>query len=209
MRLWPNSSASPGVGDALDLVRDEARRLRERAPATGRLVAAAGREIERLAAGVIQGAAANAGFEQRIAALSEQAEILADAARESPSRSDDRGGGPAVLGRRGARAHSRAIGATSSAAGRLACRRGYERWRTPRGRWRWRWTSTSCSTPTACCSRSAIRRPKGALDPSCYDLLASEARLASFMAIAKGDAPGAALVPPRPRGDAGRRAARR
>ena len=25
------------------------------------------------------------------------------------------------------------------------------------------------------------------LDPSCYDLLASEARLASFMAIAKGD----------------------
>jgi cyclic beta-1,2-glucan synthetase len=28
-----------------------------------------------------------------------------------------------------------------------------------------------------------------ALDPSCYDLLASEARLASFIAIAKGDAP--------------------
>jgi cyclic beta-1,2-glucan synthetase len=29
----------------------------------------------------------------------------------------------------------------------------------------------------------------GALDPSCYDLLASEARLASFIAIAKGDLP--------------------
>ncbi len=29
----------------------------------------------------------------------------------------------------------------------------------------------------------------GVLDPSCYDLLASEARLASFMAIAKGDVP--------------------
>ena len=28
---------------------------------------------------------------------------------------------------------------------------------------------------------------EGALDPSCYDLLASEARLASFVAIAKGD----------------------
>ena len=27
------------------------------------------------------------------------------------------------------------------------------------------------------------------LDPSCYDLLASEARLASFVAIAKGDVP--------------------
>lgn len=30
---------------------------------------------------------------------------------------------------------------------------------------------------------------ESALDPSCYDLLASEARLASFIAIAKGDAP--------------------
>jgi cyclic beta-1,2-glucan synthetase len=30
---------------------------------------------------------------------------------------------------------------------------------------------------------------EGVLDPSCYDLLASEARLASFIAIAKGDAP--------------------
>ena len=29
----------------------------------------------------------------------------------------------------------------------------------------------------------------GSLDPSCYDLLASEARLASFVAIAKGEAP--------------------
>jgi len=30
---------------------------------------------------------------------------------------------------------------------------------------------------------------EGTLDPSCYDLLASEARLASFLAIAKGDVP--------------------
>ncbi|MBY0563202.1 MAG: protein ndvB [Hyphomonadaceae bacterium] len=33
------------------------------------------------------------------------------------------------------------------------------------------------------------RGADNALDPSCYDLLASEARLASFLAIAKGDAP--------------------
>ena len=33
------------------------------------------------------------------------------------------------------------------------------------------------------------RVAEGSLDPSCYDLLASEARLASFVAIAKGDAP--------------------
>jgi len=31
--------------------------------------------------------------------------------------------------------------------------------------------------------------PEGTLDPNCYDLLASEARLASFIAIAKGDIP--------------------
>ncbi len=33
------------------------------------------------------------------------------------------------------------------------------------------------------------RVAEGSLDPSCYDLLASEARLASFVAIAKGDVP--------------------
>ena len=33
------------------------------------------------------------------------------------------------------------------------------------------------------------RATDGTLDPSCYDLLASEARLASFVAIAKGDIP--------------------
>jgi len=33
------------------------------------------------------------------------------------------------------------------------------------------------------------RVAEGSLDPSCYDLLASEARLASFVAIAKGDIP--------------------
>src|ERR1700689_3785810 len=34
-----------------------------------------------------------------------------------------------------------------------------------------------------------FRGTDGTLDPSCYDLLASEARLASFIAIAKGDVP--------------------
>ena len=33
------------------------------------------------------------------------------------------------------------------------------------------------------------RMAENSLDPSCYDLLASEARLASFIAIAKGDVP--------------------
>ena len=49
------------------------------------------------------------------------------------------------------------------------------------------------------------RATDGTLDDSCYDLLASEARLASFIAIAKGDIPRAALVPARPHGHAHRR----
>ena len=42
------------------------------------------------------------------------------------------------------------------------------------------------------------------LDPNCYDLLASEARLASFVAIAKGDIPARHWFRLGPRGDAGR-----
>ena len=61
--------------------------------------------------------------------------------------------------------------------------------RRRRARWRWRWISPSCSTPSASCCRSAIRVADNRLDPSCYDLLASEARLASLFAIAKGDVP--------------------
>ena len=45
---------------------------------------------------------------------------------------------------------------------------------------------------------------EGVLDHNCYDLLASEARLASFFAIAKGDVAGEALVPAGPRRNAGR-----
>ena len=52
-----------------------------------------------------------------------------------------------------------------------------------------RWSSVFSSTRRANCFRSGIGLPKAALDPNCYDLLASEARLASFVAIAKGDVP--------------------
>ncbi len=45
----------------------------------------------------------------------------------------------------------------------------------------------------------------GTRDPNCYDLLASEARLASFLAIAKGDAPARHWFRLGPRGHAGRR----
>ncbi len=52
-----------------------------------------------------------------------------------------------------------------------------------------RWSSTSCSTRSASCCRSAIAPPTARSTTSCYDLLASEARLASFIAIAQGRHP--------------------
>ena len=61
--------------------------------------------------------------------------------------------------------------------------------RVPRDRWRSRWSSASCSIANASCCRSAIGCPRARSTPNCYDLLASEARLASFIAIAKGDLP--------------------
>ena len=60
-----------------------------------------------------------------------------------------------------------------------------------------RWSSASSSTPTRKIFSIGYRVTDGSLDPSAYDLLASEARLASFIAIAKGDVPVVALVPPR------------
>ena len=63
-----------------------------------------------------------------------------------------------------------------------------------------RWSSVFSSTPTRQLLSIGYRVADGALDPSCYDLLASEARLASFVAIAKGDVPPTPLVPPGARG---------
>ena len=59
----------------------------------------------------------------------------------------------------------------------------------PRGRWRSRWSSAFCSTSDRKLLSIGYRVADGTLDPNCYDLLASEARLASFVAIAKGDVP--------------------
>ena len=73
-----------------------------------------------------------------------------------------------------------------------------------RKRWFSPWTSAFSSTiaenyfPSA----SAVRTAPWMLN--CYDLLASEARLTSFIAIAKGDVPVLPLVSSGPRADAGR-----
>ena len=50
-----------------------------------------------------------------------------------------------------------------------------------------RWNSAFWSIHNVGSFPIGYRAADGTLDPSCYDLLASEARLASFVAIAKGD----------------------
>ena len=70
-------------------------------------------------------------------------------------------------------------------------RRGASARRSPPGARRQsrRWTSASSSTGARKLFSIGYRASDGALDPGYYDLLASEARLASFVAIAKGDVP--------------------
>ena len=72
---------------------------------------------------------------------------------------------------------------------RTRCARDSRRSPTRRRRTRRRWTSASSSTSSAKLFSIGYQQGTHALDRSYYDLLASEARLASFVAIAKNDVP--------------------
>ena len=48
-------------------------------------------------------------------------------------------------------------------------------------------TSPSWSTKTACCSPSDTNSPTGKIHWACYDMLASEARIATYIAVARGE----------------------
>ena len=86
------------------------------------------------------------------------------------------------------RAISRDIG-QSADDGALSWRRASRRSKRRRARWRWRWSFGFLLDPDRKLLSIGYLVTEGTLDPSCYDLLASEARLASFVAIAKGDVP--------------------
>ncbi len=73
-----------------------------------------------------------------------------------------------------------------------------------RRRYSTQWILVFSSIPTRKLFSIGYRVADNSLDPSCYDLLASEARLTSFIAIAKGDVPSTPLVSPRSRFDARR-----
>ncbi len=191
---WRTSSLAEqqrfqGVADALDLVRDEARRLRDLRKSQAVSWRRLDDEIGRLASGLLQSSASGVGIEQRLAELSEQAEILAHAVYQIVLEESDQAGADLQFWADAVRAciesHRRDLG-TPRAASLAARLKSLEE--TAR--------STALSMefdflldPDRLLLSIGYRAFEGALDPRCYDLLASEARLASFMAIAKRDAP--------------------
>ncbi len=185
----PEKQRFQGVADALDLLREEARRLRELRQPGAVLWRRLDDEIERLAAGLTRGAGANAGVEQRIAALSEQAGILADTVRELVLEEHDQAAADLQFWADAVRAciegHQHDLGQPPDGplAARLLALESSAR-------------STALTmefgfllNPDRLLLSIGYQASRGALDPSCYDLLASEARLASFIAIAKRDVP--------------------
>ena len=64
-----------------------------------------------------------------------------------------------------------------------------------------KWISAFFMTTKCHLFAIGYRVTEGTLDPSYYDLLASEARLSSFIAIAKARCAEHALVPPWPKSD--------
>jgi cyclic beta-1,2-glucan synthetase len=178
-----------GVADALDLVRDEARRLRDSRRPQVVIWRRFDDQAARLAVALDEARAGGADVEHRLAELLERAVIVADTAREiaieedSPTDTDLQFWADAVRGC--IESHRRDLDTALAATldERLAALEDAAR-------------SMALSMefdflldPDRLLLSIGYQVREGVLDPSCYDLLASEARLASFMAIAKGDAP--------------------
>jgi cyclic beta-1,2-glucan synthetase len=178
-----------GVADALDLARSEARRLGGNGQFQSVTVRRFEDEVERLAASLHQASAGDGSVAQRLAKLSEQAAILVDTAREIAIEEDGLTGMDlqfwADAVRTSLESHRRDLDASppSSLDARLQTLEDIAR-------------SMALSMefaflldPDRLLLSIGYQVREATLDPSCYDLLASEARLASFMAIAKGDVP--------------------
>ncbi len=180
-----------GIGDALELIRDEADHQRD------------GRRTQTvtwhqfddahalLVAGVRRAPVDGEVITERFAGLAAQSETMADIARAlAIERGDDIGADMlfwAEATRSSIETHRRDLGQSADAATSVEARLTVLEETA-------RVTALAMDFGFLLDSDRKLlsigyRVPEGALDPSCYDLLASEARLASFMAIAKGDVP--------------------
>ena len=184
-RAFSGACRLSGVTDALDLAREEAGRLLGQRQSRSVIWRRLDDEMGRLAASIdAAGEDASAG---RFAGLAGQAETLADTARAIALEED----GAADLlfwaeaAQQSIASHLRDLDAlaTASLAERLGALEETTR-------------SMALAMefdflldPDRLLLSIGYQVSEATLDPSCYDLLASEARLASFIAIAKGDAP--------------------
>ncbi len=174
-----------GIGDGLELARREVTLLSEGAQHQRVTVRRFADEAGRLAAALCRTGGDDDGAAQTLAQLSEHAAVLVDLAREvaiedeSPAQTDLQFWAEATLA--SIESHRRDV--DDSADRRLQTLSDAAR-------------SMALSMefgflldPDRLLLSIGYQVREATLDSSCYDLLASEARLASFMAIAKGDVP--------------------
>ena len=180
-----------GVADALELLREEAGRLRE----GDRTQMATWRQVDEalalLAVDVERAAVEGEGLAKRLSALAVNAEILVDIARALASEGSDDTGDDMLFWAEATlsaiESHRRDLDGSAEATAALASRLSALEERA-------RGTALAMDFGFLLDQDRKLLSigylvAEAALDPSCYDLLASEARLASFMAIAKGDVP--------------------
>ena len=180
-----------GIADALDLAREAMNQL----PDGRRTLTATWYQLDEkltvLSASVRQARPLLEGVGEHLADLAAQAVVMADIASVFASERGDDAAADMLFwmtaARRSIESHQRDIGQSLPTATVLAARL----------------TSLEATARTMALEMGysflldparnllsiGYRVADGILDPSCYDLLASEARLASFIAIAKGDVP--------------------
>ena len=179
-----------GLADAIALVREEAGRLRDQRPAQTVPWRHLDDAVARIA-GVVEGAVVEGEpVAFRLKALSANAETLVDMARALASELD--GGGADLLfwaeaTHRCVVEHSRDLDLGAEEA--LALEAGLREVERQARAFAIEMEFGFLLNPSRMLLSIGYLVPEATLDESCYDLLASESRLASFIAIAKGDVP--------------------
>ncbi|HSG35488.1 MAG TPA: glycosyl transferase, partial [Sphingomonadaceae bacterium] len=180
-----------GIGDALELALDASSHLRDGQKTQTVTWHQFDDAHRKLAANLRRASADGETLKGRLAELASQSETMADIARALASERDDAGGADMLFWAEAIRssieAHRRdlerpAIADTTMKERLIALEQ------TARGMALAMDFGFLFDQDRKLLSIGYLAR-EGTLDPSCYDLLASEARLASFMAIAKGDVP--------------------
>ncbi len=195
-REWTILALTPaqrlaGIADALDLARAATDRLRDGRRTQTVTWHQLDGALAALSASVRQARPDIAGITEQLGELAAQAEIMADIAATLASERGDDAGADMLFWmtavRRSIDGHRRDISQPPEAdavqAARLASIEATARTLAHDMQYGF------LLDPARKLLSIGYRVTEGTLDPSCYDLLASEARLTSFIAIAKGDVP--------------------